>query len=113
MYASEHVLTTHDPTRLEARSETLLAALHLPYAFHAQNAVAIRDKGMYKEIAHSVAFERTVLFVQRSLLRSGMWSRQGGGVKWQQDGISKLLVRGRKRGNTAKGVEGIRETDVV
>ena len=113
MHAFDHVLTTRDPTRLEARSETLLAALHLPYAFHEQDAVATRDKGMCKEIAHSVAVEHTVFFVQRSLPRSDIWSRQGGGVKWQRDGISKLLVRGRECGNTTRGVEGIREPDVV
>jgi hypothetical protein len=113
MHAFDHLLTTHNPTRLEARSETPMAALYLPYAFHAQDVVAIRDKGTCKEIAHSVAVERTVLFVQRSLPRSGMWSRQGGGVKRQRDGVGQLLVRGRERGNTAGGVEGIREPNVV
>ena len=113
MHDFDHVLTTHDPTGLEACSKTLLAALHLLYAFHAQNVFAIWDKGTCKEIAHSVVVERTVPFVQHSLVRTGMWSKQGGGVKWQRDGISKLLVCGRKSGNTTRGVEGIREPDVV
>jgi hypothetical protein len=67
MYAFNHVLTTHDPTRLEARSEALLAGLHFPHALHTQDAIAIGNKGPLKEIAHSVAVERTVFFVQRSL----------------------------------------------
>ena len=67
MHAFDHVLTTHDPTRLEARSKALLAGLHFPHTRHTQDAIAIRDKGPLKEIAHSVAVERTVFFVQRSL----------------------------------------------
>ena len=67
MHAFDHVLTAHDPTHLEACSEALLAGLHFPHAFHTQDAIVIRDKGSLKEIAHSVAVERTVLLVQRSL----------------------------------------------
>ena len=63
MQAFDHVLTAHDPTRLEARSKALLAGLHFPHAFHAQDAVAIRDKATCKEVTHSVAVKHTVIFV--------------------------------------------------
>ena len=61
--AIDHVFTAQNPTRFEACSEALLAGLHFPHAFHAQDAVVTRDKGTCIEIAHIVAVERTVLFV--------------------------------------------------